>query len=607
MSIPLSSPQPPRDPWLEILRRALRYNENPQDWPDDGPGAAEWKQQIQEILELRDFSLALANGDLSVHLPVKGHLAGSLKALQASLRHLSWQVRQVAEGDLSQRVDFMGEFSDAFNAMTVSLDSTRRELRASEERYRRLVEADPDAITILDLSCHVMFISPNGLEMFGYNSELEMLGQSLLERVVPRDIEFLKEQLSYSRLGKKLGSFKINFVRNDSSTFQGEVFVTSINDDSDEPAAVVAIIHNISDRVRREEELREQRALAEALRDSAAALNSAKSLDQVLDVILASMCSVVSHDAADIRLLDEEGNVQAVRFSTYERLTLEQESELTIKEFEIERFANLQEMVKTREPLLLNDVRNYAWVPLPGLEWIRSYLGAPIVIDERVAGFLSLHSEEEDYFRPEHASRLTAFANQAAVAIQKAHLFDDLQRLAITDGLTGLWNRRYFYARAAQEFVQTEETSSQLSLLILDVDYFKRVNDTYGHMSGDHVLTTIAKICLQSLRKSDLLARYGGEEFVFLLPQTGLPEAILVARRLCSAIAQHEFQTERGNFRITASIGVAAQRQPAERLEQLLDHADQALYQAKHSGRNQVRVYNTPDSSDLVQGFMEGI
>jgi diguanylate cyclase (GGDEF)-like protein/PAS domain S-box-containing protein len=581
----------PSDPWLEILRRALQRNEYPAAWPEDTPSAADWKQLVKEILAFRDFIMALANGDLSTAMPIKGQFAGSLKALQASLRQLTWQVQQVANGDLSQRVDFMGEFSSAFNTMTISLDTARRELHASEERYRRLVDADPDAITILDLSCQVMFISPNGLKMFGFSSQEELLGKSLLEQVISRDRSFLKEQLSFSGLGEKLGSFKINFLRKDARTFPGEVFMTAINDDDGKPAAVIVVIHNISDRVRREEELHEQRALAEALRDSAAALNSAKSLDQVLDVILNNLCSVVPHDAADIRMLEPSGAVHAVRFSTYERLSPDQESELTLKEYSLTQFANLEMMAQMRQPLMIEDVDAYDLDPLPNLEWIRSYLGAPIIIDEVVVGFLSLHSGEVGYFRAEHAERLTTFANQAAVAIQKARLFEDLNRLAVTDSLTGLWNRRHFFTRAEQEFLQASGSSAPLSLLILDVDHFKQVNDTYGHVAGDQILTELAKICLRSLRKSDLLARYGGEEFVFLLPNTCLEEALIVADRLRNTIAQNPFETSAGPIHLTVSIGMARLQEPIERVEQLLDQADQALYQAKQAGRNQIQVY----------------
>jgi diguanylate cyclase (GGDEF)-like protein/PAS domain S-box-containing protein len=581
----------PSDPWLETLRRALIHNEFPAAWPTDSPSAGEWKLLVKELLDVREFILGLANGDLSMQMPAKGLLSGSLKALQASLRHLNLQVQQVADGDLSQKVDFMGEFSSAFNAMTVSLETARRELHTSEERYRRLVDADPDAITILDLSCQLMFISPNGLKMFGYGSQEELLGVSLLEWTVPHDRAFLQEQLAYSGLGEKLGSFKVNFLRRNNSVFPGEVFVTAINDDNGNPAAVIAVIHNISDRVRREEELHEQRALAEALRDSAAALNSAKSLDQVLDVILSSLCTVVPHDAADIRLLEQNDSVHAARFSTYERLTAEQESELTLKEYTLAQFANLRSMAQTHQPLRIDDVQTAEWNPLPNLEWIRSYLGAPIIIDEQVVGFISLHSEETGYFRADHVDRLTTFANQAAVAIQKARLFEDLHRLAITDGLTGLWNRRYFFTRAEQEFLQTDGASAPFSLLILDVDHFKLVNDSHGHIAGDQILAELAQICLHSLRKSDLLARYGGEEFVFLLPNTSLEEAMIVSERLLAAIAQNQFDTSAGPLQVTASIGMAWREEPLDRLEEMLDQADQALYLAKQAGRNQIQVF----------------
>ena len=592
MNLPPTPSKPNQDPWLQIIRRAMSYNESPTVWPEETAHSSEWKQLVLEILELRDFIMALANGDLSNQLPVKGQLAGSLKALQASLRHLSWQVQQVANGDYSQQIDFMGEFSSAFNAMTVNLDSTHRELRASEERYRRLVDADPDAILILDLACQVMFISPNGLEMFGYACEEELLGQSLLKQTLPRDVPFLQEQLSYSGLGKKLGSFKINFQRKNASIFPGEVFVTAINDDAGAPAAVIAVVHNITERVHREEELHKQHTLAEALRDSAAALNSARNLDQVLDVILTNLCAVVPHDGADIRLIDADQTVSTVRLSTYDRLTPGQENELLLFEYPVNQFDNLRAMARSRQPLCIPDVHSYAWVDFPNQEWIRSYLGAPIIIAEKVVGFISLFSEEPGYFCAEHAGRLTVFADQAAVAIQKARLFEDLQHLAITDGLTGLWNRRHFFDCAEREFAQAQANSTPLALLILDIDHFKQVNDTFGHLCGDQVLAGIGQVCLHSMRKSDLVGRYGGEEFIFLLPDTGPEEARFVAERLRSSIAQNQFDIERCAVPIRASIGIAnLMSQPLQRLEQLIDQADQALYSAKLTGRNCVQVY----------------
>lgn len=202
----------------------------------------------------------------------------------------------------------------------------------------------------------------------------------------------------------------------------------------------------------------------------------------------------------------------------------------------------------------------------------------------------AIRSLEEPDFSSNDLELLVAMANQAAIAITNAKLFSEVQHLAITDGLTQVYNRRGFFEVGRHTLDRVHRQGSSLSALLFDVDHFKYINDTYGHATGDQVLQTLAKRCLKQVRKMDLLGRYGGEEFGVLLPDTDLQTAKDVAERIRIAVASEPIQTTTASVMVTISIGVARLDQGIVDLEELLHNADQALYQAKSAGRNRVVI-----------------
>ncbi len=167
-------------------------------------------------------------------------------------------------------------------------------------------------------------------------------------------------------------------------------------------------------------------------------------------------------------------------------------------------------------------------------------------------------------------------------------LQEEMRRLASTDDLTGLLNRRGFAEQARAALIAASDGRAPVSLLMLDVDHFKRINDHYGHPVGDRVLEEFAARCRRHLRPQDLMARLGGEEFAVVLPGTSVTAAHEVARGLLAAIAGAPMQLGAVSLRVEASIGVASASLTGERLEDLMERADRALYAAKASGRNQV-------------------
>ncbi|MFH1318961.1 MAG: GGDEF domain-containing protein [Candidatus Omnitrophota bacterium] len=180
------------------------------------------------------------------------------------------------------------------------------------------------------------------------------------------------------------------------------------------------------------------------------------------------------------------------------------------------------------------------------------------------------------------------FANLLRLCVERIELYDKLQQLVIIDSLTKAYNRRYFMVRFIEEFERAKKFNLNLSFLMIDIDYFKKINDTYGHLVGDVVLKEVSRLILESIREIDFAARYGGEEFSVILPETDKVGAIMVAERINSRISQERIRVFDEVLTANVSIGIASFPQNAIHSDVLMETADKALYKAKLSGRDRV-------------------
>jgi diguanylate cyclase (GGDEF)-like protein len=212
----------------------------------------------------------------------------------------------------------------------------------------------------------------------------------------------------------------------------------------------------------------------------------------------------------------------------------------------------------------------------------------PLRTGETVVGTLVCASRKGDALPEPAQKELSMLAMQAAQAVLRTRLYEQAEHLATTDGLTGLLNRRTFNVQLKGRLREAHRYDRPLSLLLLDVDHFKRVNDTHGHPAGDAVLQGVAKVAQKQARETDIVARYGGEEMALILPETDARGAHAIAERLRKAVEAAAHATARGNLRVTVSIGLATWRGGGESEEALLAAADRALYRAKQAGRNRV-------------------
>jgi diguanylate cyclase (GGDEF)-like protein len=226
----------------------------------------------------------------------------------------------------------------------------------------------------------------------------------------------------------------------------------------------------------------------------------------------------------------------------------------------------------------------------------------PLLYQARSMGVLLVCSDDPHRIWQENELLLLrTVADQVAVAVNHARLFTQMQQLALTDGLTGCVNRRSFEMQLERDLRLATRMRQPVSLIMLDIDHFKRVNDTYGHDAGDAALRFLADVLRDELRGVDTAARYGGEEFAVILPQAGLDGALIVAERLRSRLETTEVP---GIGHITASFGLATFPLHANSRDQLVGSADRALYEAKHAGRN--RICTPPSEQTEVSDEMYG-
>lgn len=383
-------------------------------------------QEIDETLRnLRHAIQSISDGELSTQLTGKGYMMGTIKSLQATLRTLIWQTKAIASGDFSNRVEFLGEFSDAFNTMVEKLERTiaeqkdlEKKLMESEEIHRLLADNASDVIWTMDLSGKFTYVSPSVEKLRGFTAE-EVMAQSREELLCPSSLIYMEKGLEDA-------------------------------------------IHSV-------------------------------------------------------------------------------QNNLPFKDFR----GDVEQPCKD---------------------------GTTVWTDLTVSGIFDKHNQ---------------FIGMLGVSrdmTERKKMEEEIRRLTELDSLTQLYNRFKLDAVLKMEMERYGRSGSPFSLIMIDIDNFKKVNDTYGHVAGDKVLVEIAEILKSNIRKIDTAGRWGGEEFLIILPESDLAGGLAVAEKLREKIGEYIF-SEVGH--LTSSFGVAESVRDADEQE-LVYRADKAMYQAKLSGKNRV-------------------
>ncbi len=250
--------------------------------------------------------------------------------------------------------------------------------------------------------------------------------------------------------------------------------------------------------------------------------------------------------------------------------------------------------VENKQRYYISDTTEYR-IPVMPFETrnIRSVIAVPLLYENELLGIFIMLSEKRNFLDSFQLGLLEVLCNQASISVANAKLHAEIEKLATTDGLTGLYNHRRFQEVLSDEFKRLNRSPSQVSLVLTDIDYFKKVNDTYGHPAGDLVLRGVAKIIREEIREMDVPARYGGEEFAVILPGTDAEGAKNIAERLRKAVMNATFSADGRSLSVTISIGIATAPNDAQGKQELLEKTDKALYHAKHNGRNQSVIWRS--------------
>ncbi|MGC9456580.1 MAG: diguanylate cyclase [Halothiobacillaceae bacterium] len=471
-------------------------------------------------------------------------------------------------------------------------------LRTSEARFRTLVENAPDIIFTLSASGEFLFVSPNIRQIMGFEPE-ELIGEPMSFVVHPDDLAhcgaFMHEVLETGaqersveyRVRIKSGGWRWHVSNTGTLVRDGEVeFIGMARDVTDTREAVAEVRY----------QNRFKQLLVELSGEflSAGGLTLDEKINQMLEragrffeVDRAYLFEFADNNTAMINTHEWTAEAVQPAIAQWHRMEIAdfpQAAEELIgtllagKAFRLSDIADLPESATAERALLeAQDVRSVFCVPL--------YSGG------EVTGFFGLDRNDDAAWRHDQADLMMVLANLLSEAMARHALEDELRDNAMTDGLTGLKNRRYLFARMEELFEEYRRHGREFALIILDIDHFKSFNDRFGHLAGDFMLRAFARELDERVRPLDIPTRYGGEEFVVVLPQTTVAEARDVAERILIAVRAAEYSYEGNTHRMTVSAGVAGLSElPETRLqpEALVDLADRRLYVAKVTGRDRV-------------------
>jgi diguanylate cyclase (GGDEF)-like protein len=333
----------------------------------------------------------------------------------------------------------------------------------------------------------------------------------------------------------------------------------------------------------------------QVLNQVARAIGSTLELDELLESLYGELQTVIPSDTYHVSLYDPVEDLLDVRvlIDCGERFA-------SVKLPARKGLAQI--VIANKQPLLIRHMsREMDRLPAQPLQigqerMSESWLGVPILLGDELLGLLALASYTPNAFDDDDAALLSNVTAQAALAIDNARHHAEVEEQARRDSLTGAYNHGYLLRRLEEEVELARPSQTPVSLIMMDIDYFKQYNDTYGHVVGDEVLCLLVQAILSHVKKSDIVGRWGGEEFAVALPGTSNQQALMVAERIRGTLAIMELTDRNGNPipKPTVSQGIATFPQDVNEATALVDVADQALYVAKQRGRDQIMVAMKP-------------
>ncbi|MBN2383690.1 sensor domain-containing diguanylate cyclase [bacterium] len=323
-------------------------------------------------------------------------------------------------------------------------------------------------------------------------------------------------------------------------------------------------------------------------------------LDEVVNSIMDMITDLIKAEAWSLLMLDEKSH--ELYFKDARGLKRKK-----IKQFRLKMGQGVAGWVaQQKKPLIVNDAQHderfYRGIDIQTRFVTRSILCAPIIFKGKLLAVIEiLNRLDNEPFRKKDLSTISSLLDSAAIALENANLFNQAEELAVTDDLTSLYNARFLNQVLEAEITRAQRYKSQVSFIFMDIDYFKLVNDNFGHMIGREALKEVAELMKSHFRETDLIARYGGDEFVLVLPETGTQETFQLAESMRRKLAEHVFLENTGNkVHLTASFGVATFPIHAKNKDELILMADKAMFQAKGECRNMVYIASREDVSETV-------
>ena len=440
-----------------------------------------------------------------------------------------------------------------------------------------------DGVLVVNLEGYIVDLNQNSALLLEKNKK-EITGKQASE--------ILSEYLDWEQYchTEKLVELQIDLeVENQPHTYQ--IRINPLFDSQNFLLGHSIVFHDYTETIQLYNELQDQAARLTVLYEVGKAISSTIEIDDLMDLIFQQIRNVIPSDAYFVSLYDSDDEMLDLRVIIDDG-----------NRFPPERIPANQGLsswiVKNKEPLLIMDLQQeidqlpVKPIMLGEKKLSRSWLGVPMLVENQLLGILAVTSYDPQSFSEEDQLLLTQIAQQAALSIENARHHQEVENQAKLDSLTQVSNHSHFIEILHREAAQAKKSNQPLSLIMLDIDHFKKYNDTYGHVIGDRVLQLIVKAIQSHIKTTDMIGRWGGEEFGISLPNATTSQANMVANRIRNTLSQLPLEDSNAEPipKPTISQGIATFPHHSEDIDRLVIIADRALYRAKEKGRDQVAV-----------------